>query len=81
MGDIIWTSYQQDHITKRHDVTATDFEEAWHDRNDIFENEHYEHGAYFESVGCTENGRILILIWRWQDDDVWPITAYSEEEK
>ena len=79
MADIIWTSYQQNHITKRHNITAEEFEEAWEDRDTYFEGEDYIYGIYYESVGCT-NDRTLILVWRWQDDDVWPITAYSEEE-
>ena len=79
MVDIFWTSYQENHITKRHSVTLTDFEEAWLDREDGPELAH-ENGPYYESYGFTNSYRCLIMIWRWQDDGVWPITAYFEEE-
>jgi hypothetical protein len=80
---IIWEAYQHDHITRRHQVSSADFEEAWldPDRQDIQQKFHETFGPYFESLGYTADGRLLEMIWRWQSQDqetelVWPITAY-----
>jgi len=79
LADIFWTAYQEQHITKRHGLSETDFEEAWDDRVDTFEGNH-PNGTYFESVGFTNNGKLIEMVWRWQDEAVWPITAYFVEE-
>ena len=79
MPFIYWTGYQERHITKRHGVEPNDFDEAWNRREDLYEFVHRKRGPYFESLGFTNKGRLLEMIWRWQNGDVWPITAYFVE--
>jgi len=81
VSSILWTGYQEKHITQRHGITATEFEEAWLNREDSFEGHHPRHGPYFESMGFTQSGRLLEMVWRWQDRDVWPITAYGVDDQ
>ena len=80
MASIAWGPWQTEHITKRHRVSARDFDAAWHDpeRRDLAEEVHEDHGPYYVSVGSSALGKALIMVWRWQDGDmmVWPITAY-----
>lgn len=87
MTVILWTDYQIDHITTRHQVTAEEFEQAWLDRDEPMEVEriHPRHGPYCEGFGYTDSGRCLYMVWRWQHQDeeseeVWPITAYEWED-
>ena len=87
MAVILWGAYQEEHITMRHGVSAEDFDEAWHDpqREEIDPGMHPQHGPYFRSLGYTDDGSLLEMVWRWQDqrlelDEVWPITAYFVEE-
>jgi hypothetical protein len=82
MADILWLTWQVQHIERRHGVTARQFEEAWDDphREELAEESDVEWGSYFLSVGSTFDGRLLEMVWRWQHhdagDEVWPITAY-----
>ena len=83
MARVLWTDYQEKHITERHGVTAEEFEEAWNDRDQLKASKHPTWGAYFEGYGYTNAGRCLYLVWRWQVQKggtaVWPITAYEDE--
>lgn len=80
MAGIAWGPWQVKHISKRHGVSAQDFDTAWHDpeRRDLAEQLHAKHGPYWLSVGCAALGKPLMMVWRWQQRDsaVWPITAY-----
>lgn len=80
MAEILWTSWQKDHIEKEHGVSREDFDSAWHDprRHDLAEESHEKHGPFYKSVGAAIGGRALMMIWRWQGqtDAVWPITAF-----
>ncbi len=85
MAIILWTEYQEAHISDRHQVSAEEFEEAWHDRAEADVGHDPDYGEYYEGFGLTNAGRCLYLVWRWQDQDeesgiVWPITAYEPEE-
>jgi hypothetical protein len=85
MAEILWTSYQVEHIERRHNIIAEEFEEAWLDRDEHGSRVHPEYGAYFEGYGFTDAGRCLYLVWRWQNQDeeseeVWPITAFEPDE-
>jgi hypothetical protein len=80
VAEILWTSFQETHITARHGVTAKQFDEAWHDRIDVAAARHRRHGPYYLSVGLTDGGRVVEMVWRWQHglkelDLVWPVTA------
>lgn len=79
MAIVAWGSWQEEHITRRHRVTAGDFDAAWHDpyRRDLAEENHEEHGPYYVSVG-NANGKPLKMVWRWQkrSETIWPITAF-----
>lgn len=85
MADILWRTWQVQHIELRHGVTAQDFEEVWDDpaREDLAEEEHPEWGTYFRSLGSTSEGRLVEIYWRWQNLEeggaVWPITAYFKD--
>jgi len=73
--EILWGPYQEHHITVRHGVTAEQFEEAWVDRVDLV----VRPDDSYESVGATNGGQELYLVWRWDIFDperVFPITAY-----
>jgi hypothetical protein len=73
--EILWGPYQEGHITARHGVTAEQFDEAWVDRVDLV----VRPDDSYESVGATDDGRELYLVWRWDIFDperVFPITAY-----
>ena len=75
MTEILWGPYQEHHITERHEVTAEDFEAAWIDRVDLLVRD----DDSYESVGATNAGREVYLVWRWDISDpevVFPITAY-----
>lgn len=87
MAWIVWAEWQRDHIERRHAVTREHFEEAWHDpaRVDGDMKNHETHGPFYESLGNAADGRLLEMVWRWQDqdktlDEVWPITAYFVED-
>ncbi|MGH7813223.1 MAG: hypothetical protein ACREQI_04380 [Candidatus Binataceae bacterium] len=55
-----------------------DFDTAWHDpnRRDLSQRRHGKHGPYFVSVGWAGLGKPLTMVWRWQGNAVWPITAF-----
>ena len=75
MTEILWGPYQEHHIADRHGVTAEQFETAWVDRVDVVVR---SDGSY-ESLGATDDGREVYLVWRWDVFDpsrVFPITAY-----
>ena len=78
MVDILWGSWQVEHIWRRHRVSQTDFDTAWHDpnRRDLAQKRHRKHGPYYVSVGWARLGKPLEMVWRWQESVVWPITAY-----
>lgn len=80
MAAIAWGPWQVKHITRRHRVSAKDFDAAWHDpeRRDLTQARHAEYGPYYVSVGCAALGKPLKMVWRWQADGatVWPITAF-----
>ncbi len=65
-------SWQAEHISRRHGVSATDFDTAWHDpnRHDLSKRRHLEHGPYFLSVGWARLGKPLKMVWRWQGSAV-----------
>lgn len=74
--EILWGPYQEHLIAVRHGVTAEQFEEAWVDRIDLV----VRPDDSYESVGATNDGLELYLVWRWDIFDperVFPITAYS----
>jgi hypothetical protein len=77
VAEIAWGAWQRKHITERHGVSAHAFDTAWHDpyRKDLATERHKARGVYFVSVGFAAE-RALKMIWRWQGDLVWPITAY-----
>ena len=55
--------------------TAEEFEAAWVDRVDLV----VRADESYESVGATDDGREVYLVWRWDTFDperVFPITAY-----
>jgi hypothetical protein len=73
--EILWGPYQEHHITERHGVTPEQFEAAWIDRVDL----RVRTDDSYESLGATDDGRELYLVWRWdlfEPDRVFPITAY-----
>jgi hypothetical protein len=73
--EILWGPYQEHHIAVRHGVTAEQFEAAWVERVDLV----VRHDGSYESVGATDDGREVYLVWRWDIFDperVFPITAY-----
>jgi hypothetical protein len=82
LADILWMTWQVQHIERRHGVTARQFEEAWEDpdREELAEEDDPAWGPYFRSIGSTSGGQLIEMVWRWQDEDaggqVWPITAY-----
>lgn len=80
MAAIAWGPWQITHITRRHRVSAKDFDAAWHDpeRRDLRHERHAQHGPYYVSVGCATLGKPLKMVWRWQADGttVWPVTAF-----
>jgi len=84
VANIIWGKWQEEHIGKKHRVSAQDFDDAWHDpeREDLEEEYHEQNGPYTISVGCAR-GKGLVMVWRWQQnvDAVWPITAYFPRPK
>ncbi len=85
MADILWRTWQTQHIEVGHGVSALEFEQAWDDpdREDVSEEPHPEWGPYFRSLGSTADGRSIEMLWRWQDHEegvaVWPITAYFKD--
>jgi hypothetical protein len=82
MADILWLKWQVQHVERRHGVTARQFQEAWDDpdREELAEEDDPEWGPYFRSMGSTSDGRLIEMVWRWQDEGeggaVWPITGY-----
>ena len=87
MAVILWEHWQKDHITRRHGVSREQFDQAWHDpdRQELEQRHDALYGPYFASLGYTEDGRLLEMIWRWQHQlnelgEVWPITAYFIDE-
>jgi hypothetical protein len=78
VADVLWGRWQDDHILRRHGVSPTDFDTAWHDpnRRDLDEKRHQMHGPYYVSVGWARLGKPLKMVWRWQGSAVWPITAF-----
>jgi len=77
---IAWGPWQVEHITRRHGVSAEDFDASWHDpeRVDLLQGYHKRHGPYWVSIGCAALGQPMKMVWRWHDgvETVWPITAF-----
>lgn len=84
MAEILWLAWQLRHIQARHGITAREFEEAWDDpgREDLESADQDSQGPYVLSVGSTSDGRVVVMLWRWQQRPegraVWPITAYFQ---
>ena len=80
MAVIAWGPWQVEHITRRHGVSAEDFDASWHDpeRVDLLQGYHKRHGPYWVSIGCAALGQPMKMVWRWHDgvETVWPITAF-----
>lgn len=70
-----WTERRRQHI-ERHDVTMDEWEY-------VFDN--YEDEGFSDSSGrpmrwgCTEHGRLIAVVFEWDDDDqtVIPVTGYD----
>jgi protein-tyrosine-phosphatase len=78
--EILWGPYQEHHIAVRHGLTAEQFEEAWIDRVDLV----IRHDDSYESLGATDDGREVYLVWRWDISDpsrVFPITAFFLQQQ
>jgi hypothetical protein len=66
--------------TTTFDFTAEQFEEAWIDRVDLV----IRHDDSYESLGATDDGREVYLVWRWDISDpsrVFPITAFFLQQQ
>ena len=92
MADILWHSYHEIHIASAppsgHGISEKEFSSAWHsnDRSDIEQPDLATGGRQFRSRAMASSGRRLVLIWRWDDEDllalgvelVFPITAFPD---
>jgi len=79
MAEFLWIDWNLQKIDDRH-LSADEVEFAWEKRVDVKRRTHAIHGQYFESLGECPSGRIIRIIWRYnQGGDrnlVFVITAY-----
>ena len=63
-----------------HNLSADEVEFAWYNRSDMNCDTHPVYGEYWESLGEYPNGRIICIVWRYNEhfdtQKVFVITAY-----
>jgi hypothetical protein len=79
MPEFLWIDWNQQKIDN-HNLSVGEVEFAWHRRVDVKKRTHATQGQYFESLGECPSGRIIRIVWRYnQEGDrkpVFVITAY-----
>jgi hypothetical protein len=77
--EFIWIDFNLDKIYN-HNLSADEVEFAWHNRQDLMRRVHPVNGEYWESLGECPNGRIIRIIWRYNEpgdtQKVFVITPY-----
>lgn len=79
MEDFLWIDFNLQKIDN-HGLSANDVEEAWRNRQDLIRRIHPVNGPYTESLGMCPSGRVIKIVWRYNDGangrEVFVITAY-----
>ncbi len=79
MEDFLWIEFNLQKIDN-HALSPEEVEFAWRNRRDLKKRMHPEHGAYMESLGEGPSGRVVRIIWRYNEGgegrQVFVITAY-----
>ena len=79
MTEFLWIEFNLQKIDN-HNLSPEEVEFAWHQRTDLHERNHPQQGLYMESVGACPSGRMITMIWRYNQvvdrEVVFVITAY-----
>ena len=79
MEDFLWIDFNLQKIDN-HGLSADEVENAWQKRRDIARRIHAVNGPYTESQGTCPSGRVIKIIWRYNDGlngrEIFIITAY-----
>jgi hypothetical protein len=79
MAEFLWIEWNLQKIDN-HNLSADEVEFAWQRRVDVKKRTHPVHGQYCESLGECPSGRMIRIIWRYnQEGDrnlVFVITAF-----
>ena len=81
MDEFFWNEWNLQKIDA-HYLAPEEVEFAWRGRRDLRKGTHPIHGEYTESVGRCPSGRIITIVWRYNETDygiavVFVITAYG----
>ena len=79
MEDFLWIEFNLQKIDN-HALSSEEVEFAWRNRRDLKRRKHPQQGDYVESQGECPSGRVIRIIWRYNEGEegrqVFVITAY-----
>jgi hypothetical protein len=67
MAEFIWIDFNLDKIDS-HALSSDEVEFAWRNRSDFAAGVDPVHGPYTESFGRCPSGRVIKIIWRYDED-------------
>ena len=81
MVEFIWIDYNRGKID-HHALSTDEVEFAWCKRQDFARGVDPKHGPYTESFGQCPSGRLIRIVWRYDEDidgemKVFIINAYG----
>ena len=81
MDEFLWIDWNLQKIDA-HNLASEEVEFAWRGRRDLRKGTHPIHGDYTESAGRCPSGRVISIVWRYNEGDdgvpvVFVITAYG----
>jgi hypothetical protein len=77
--EFIWIDWNIQKIDN-HALSTDEVEHAWLNGRDVRKGTHPVNGISWERIGECPSGRIIRIVWRWNEEDgekkVFVITAY-----
>jgi hypothetical protein len=77
--EFIWIDWNLQKI-ENHNLSAEEVEFAWSNGRDVKKQTHPVNGVCWERIGECPSGRIIRIVWRWNEVDdgkkIFVITAY-----
>lgn len=80
VDEFIWIDWNLQKIDD-HALSTAEVEFAWRGARVVGSGNHPVHGPYYESEGACPTGRVIRIVWRYDDDidgeqKVFVVTAY-----
>ena len=80
VDEFIWIGWNLQKIDN-HALSSDEVEFAWRNGTVVGSGHHPAHGPYWETDGTCPSGRVIRIVWRYDDDidgerKVFVVTAY-----